>query len=116
MPKETKGDDVKDVINKLDRFARDPSFVRSLDDYQLQQMFRTLKAIIVKSINSEQATVITTTTYASNPLGTASTNDPVPPPTNPTASSARPDYSISTTAPPPIIYPTAPIDVTPTAV
>jgi hypothetical protein len=54
--KETDRDDVKDVVNKLGRFARDPSFVRSLDDDQLQQMFRTWEAIIRKSINCEQAT------------------------------------------------------------
>jgi hypothetical protein len=55
-PKETERDDVKDVVNKLGRFAWDPSFVRSLDDDQLQQMFRTWEAIIRKSINCEQAT------------------------------------------------------------
>lgn len=56
MPKETEGDDIKDAVKKLDQCARDPSFVRSLDDDQLQQLFRTWEAIIRKFINSGQAT------------------------------------------------------------
>ena len=56
MPKEIEGDDAKNAVKKLDQCARDPSFVRSLDDDQLQQLFRTWEAIIREFINCEQAT------------------------------------------------------------
>ncbi|KAL2255423.1 hypothetical protein VTK26DRAFT_3416 [Humicola hyalothermophila] len=62
----------------------------------------------------EHATA-STTTSASSPPGIASTNTPVPPPANLTASDARPDHNHPASALPPTIRPTAPTDATPTA-
>lgn len=48
--------DPKDVANGLERFARDPDLMRSLDDGRLQWLFRAWADTIEKSIDFEQAT------------------------------------------------------------
>ncbi len=48
-------EDIGDVANRLELFARDPNFVRSLDDDLLQRMLRACGNIIGKLLN-EQAT------------------------------------------------------------